>query len=206
MVFCEIRDAENCELSEHRKKLKDLCRMCHNKLVKQQTVLIKSLPKHSRFKCKYKNKHFLIMNILKVKNILPCSPRSLFPPCICFKCCSKMASSMNKIIPKLNKVSVSDLHAVKIIADRYWPFSENEDDYFKDHPSFVEENEGEISTCNQSTEIESQFQASIMNPSDDGSSEETNFETDDVVVTPAKSENSAGNGDNEGFIPKNSKR
>ena len=152
-------------MSEHRKKLKDLCRMCHNILIKKQTILITSLPKHSRFQCKYKNKHFLIMNILKAKNILPVSPHThKFPESICFKCCSKVSTSMNKIIPKLKRVSTSDLRAIKLIANKYWPFPEDSDDYFKDHPSSVEENEGELSTFNQSTEIESQFQTSIINP------------------------------------------
>ena len=49
MVFCDICDKENCELAEHRKKLKNLCRMCHTTLIKKKTVLIKSLPKLELF-------------------------------------------------------------------------------------------------------------------------------------------------------------
>ena len=147
------------------------------------------------------------MSILKAKNILPTSPTLMrhnkFPQSMCVSCLSKLATSMNNIIPKVKNVSSSDLPGLKHVADKYWPFPA--DDYFKVHPSSVEESEGEISTFNQSSEIDSQLQTSIINPTD-SFSEETNFGTEDVVVTPSKSEYSSGNEDIEGLPTKNTKR
>ena len=210
MVFCEICLAENCVWDEHIKKLKTVCRLCHTQLIKKHTVLLESLVKHTRFRCKYKNDQtgkYQIKNILRLKNVLPVSP-DRFPSSVCYTCCLKVSASMNTIIPKLKKVSKSNIDGVKLIVDKYWPFPADSDEYFKEHPtSVVPENESETSILNNSAEIYSQIQPSSINPDDNACPKETHVETDEIVSTPAMSKHSSTSDENVGFsTPKKSKR